>query len=128
MLHLGLRPFPIVNVKGGDIPPIDSPLLIELRVVADQEPAILSIVGQDALLSAEWCASPKRCRAHCADSLEILRVDDTIPIILLLYIVQTEAGVLHHCLIDILDGSFGIQYVNVCRNGVDDQAQIAFVR
>jgi hypothetical protein len=55
-------------------------------------------------------------------------VDDTIPIILLLYILQSEAGVIHHSLIYILDGSFGVQDVNVCRNGVDDQAQIAFVR
>src|SRR4029077_6410993 len=54
--------------------------------------------------------------------------DDTIPIILLLYILQSEACVIHHSLIYILDRSFSVQYVNVCRNGVDDQAQIAFVR
>src|SRR4030095_14429407 len=69
-----------------------------------------------------------RCRARLSDSLKILRGDHTIPIILLLYIRYTEAGVIHHSLIDILDGSFGVQYVNVCGNGVDNQAQLAFVR
>jgi hypothetical protein len=54
-------------------------------------------------------------------------VDDTVPIILLLYILHTEAGVIHYRLIDILDGPFGVQDVDVCWNGVEDQAQTAFV-
>src|SRR5262245_52018200 len=54
-------------------------------------------------------------------------MDDTIPIILLLYILDTETCVIHDVLIDKLDASFGVQDVDVCGNGVDDQAQSAFV-
>src|ERR1051325_5569050 len=75
LLDLGFRSLAVLNVKCSDIPPIDSPLLIELRVVADQEPAISTIFVQDALLRAEWCASPKRCRPLRTDSLKVLRVD-----------------------------------------------------
>src|SRR5262245_43335656 len=115
-------PFPVLDVECGHIPPYDTSLLIEQGLVAHQEPAILPIAAQNTLFSAEWCATPQPCLARLADSLEILRVDDTIPIILLLYILNAEACVIHHSLIHILDGSFGVQYVDVCRNGVEDQA------
>ena len=124
----GLRPFSVLDVECRHIPPNDTSLRVEQGPVAHQEPAILPIVAQNALLSAEWCATSQPSRARCANSLKILRVDDTIPIILLLYILHTEAGVIHHSLIYILDVSFGVQYINVCRNGVDDQTQIALVR
>src|ERR1700722_5999933 len=128
LFDLRFRSFAVLDVECGHIPPNDTSLIVEQRLVAHQKPAILPIVAQDALLSAEWYGPPQRCRAICAGSLKILRGDDTISIIFFLYIFQSEAGVIHHSLIYNLDGSFGVQYVNVCRNGVDDQVQIAFVR
>src|SRR5262245_56262036 len=128
LLQLIDRAFAVLDIECGHIPPHDTSLLVEQGLVPHQEPPIFPIVAQNALLSAEWRATPQTCCARFADSPEILRVDDTIPVILLLHILDAEAGVIHHSLIHILDGSFGVQHVNVCRNGVDDQAQIAFVR
>jgi hypothetical protein len=126
-LQLIDRAFAVLDVECGHIPPNDTSLLTEQGLVSNQKPAILPIVTQDALLGAEWYAPPQPCSARLANSLEILRVDDTIPIILLLYILNTEACVIHCSLIDIRDGSFGVQDVDVCWNGVEDQAQTAFV-
>ena len=46
LLDLRLRPFSVLDVERGHIPSIDSSLLIEQRIVADQEPAISAVLAQ----------------------------------------------------------------------------------
>src|SRR5215471_13462795 len=48
-----LRPFAVLNIERGHIPSIDSSLLIEQGIVADQEPAIIAVLTQDTLLIFE---------------------------------------------------------------------------
>ena len=53
LLDLRLRPFSVLDVERGYIPPIDSSLLIEQRIVADQEPSIFAVLAQCTLLIFE---------------------------------------------------------------------------
>jgi hypothetical protein len=88
-----LRPFSILDVERGHIPSINSSLLIEQRIVADQEPAIFAVLTQDTLLIFERDRAEERLRALLAKPLYILRVGDASAIVLSPHIFQSEAGV-----------------------------------
>ena len=52
-MNVLLRPFLVLDVERSRIPSIDRSLIIEQRIVADQEPAILAVLTQSALLIFE---------------------------------------------------------------------------
>src|SRR5262244_3931474 len=88
-----LRPFSILDVERGHIPSIDSSLLIEQRIVADQEPAIFAVLTQHTLLIFERYRAEKRLRALLAQPLYIVRVENTRAVVFFPHIFQSETGV-----------------------------------
>src|SRR5882672_9635422 len=66
--------FALSDVKRGHIPPIDSSLLIEQRIVADQEPPISAVLTQRALLVFELKRAFEGLIAHFAQPFRIFRV------------------------------------------------------
>src|SRR5215813_3530243 len=58
--------FAVVDVERGHIPPIDSSLLIEQRIVSDQEPAVSAVFTQHTLLIFERYATGERLPAFPA--------------------------------------------------------------
>src|SRR5262245_13319474 len=94
-----LGPFSILDVKSSHIPSIDFSLLIEQRVVPDQEPAICAVLTQHTLLSFERRGSEKRSAAFLTQPLYILRVEKTSTIVLFLHIFKRGPVVIQHSLI-----------------------------
>src|SRR6266481_3848081 len=128
LLELRLGAFAILNVEGGHIPPADSTLFVEERAVAAQEPVISPVPTHCTLLNLERNSVREGFPALLTHSLYVFRVEDAIAIVLFLHILQSETGVVQHCLIHIQYGPIGAHHVNGGGDRVEDQTQIAFVR
>src|SRR6266481_327185 len=128
LLELRLGAFAILNVEGGHIPPADSTLFVEERAVAAQEPVISPVPTHCTLLNLERNSVREGFPALLTHSLYVFRVEDAIAIVLFLHILQSETGVVQHCLIHIQYGPIGAHHVNGGGDHVEDQTQIAFVR
>src|SRR5262249_59528 len=80
----------IVDVGRGHIPSIDASLLIEQRIVSDQEPAVFAVLTQHTLLIFERYGACERLPALLAQPFDILRVKKTSAIVLFLGIIQGD--------------------------------------
>ena len=128
LLDLRLRPFAILDVERGHIPSIDSSLIIEQRIVADQEPAIFAVLTQRALLIFERSGAFEGLPALLAQPFHIVRVVKPSAKVLFLHILQSDTVVIQHRLIHRQYGPIGSRHLDEGWDGVDGQAQIALAR
>src|SRR5262249_51138642 len=117
------RPLPVLDVESSHIPSIDLSLLIEERIVASQKPTVLAVPVADPLLKLERHGSRKRLLA-LANHLQILGVNNAMPIVLLYNVIESEAGVIQDRPIGVQDRSIRAQYMDESRDYVRYQRQL----
>src|SRR5262249_21631424 len=105
LLELSLCALSGLDIERGDIPSIDSSLLVEQRIVAEQHPFICAVPGQHTLLIFERDWACERVAALLVKSCHVLRVENTSAIVRFLHIFQSETGVFQHRSIRIERGS-----------------------
>jgi hypothetical protein len=89
LLDLRLGPFSVLDVERGHIPSIDFSLLIQQRIVADQETAISAGLTEHTLLIFERYSACERLPALLAQPFHILRVEKASAIVLFPHIFQS---------------------------------------
>src|SRR6266513_1295365 len=91
--HTVLGTLAIIDVRTGRVPADDFALRVEERVVANEEPAVLSILSERALLVLERDIARQPFAAFIAKPSHIFRMEDTLPESLGLDVIQSESEI-----------------------------------
>ena len=100
---------------------------VEERVVANEEPAVLSILSERALLVLERDIARQPFAAFIAKPSHIFRMEDTLPESLGLVVVQSESEIVEDETVGIKRPAVRIQDDDRLRNQVGNSPQLLLV-
>src|SRR5215813_12956163 len=121
------RLFTLGDVCPGHIPSNDSSLLIQQRVVDDEEPAIDAVLPQCPLLILEWDGMCERLPALLAQPFQVFGVDYSISKVIAAHFVERQSRVLTHHTVGVNHFSFCVQDEDRLWNKIYDSPQLLFI-
>src|SRR5207237_3881988 len=94
------------------------PLVVAKGIVADKKPPIVTVFSKRSLLKFKRLAARETLMALLAQPFQILGVEDPCALVFSLHVLQSETGVIEHCLICVKGCPIRAQHVNETGDGV----------
>src|SRR5258708_696663 len=126
--HPLLGSLAILNIRPSGIPANNVAVVVAKGIVADKKPAIVTVFSKRSLLQFKRLTARERLLALLAQPFHILGVEDPCALVLSLHVLQSEAGVIEHCLICIKGCPIRAQHIDITGDGVGHPPKLCFLR
>src|SRR6266404_495218 len=126
--HPFLGSLAILNIRPSGIPANNVPVVVAKGIEADKKPPIVTVFSKRSLLKFKRLTARERLLALLAQSFQILGVEDTCALVFSLHVLQSETGVIEHCLICIKGCPIRAQHVNITGDRVGHPPKLCFLR
>src|ERR1700730_17997976 len=126
--HALLGSLAILDIRPSRIPANNVPVVVAKRIVADKKPAILTVFSKLSFLKFKRLTARERLIALLKQPFHILRVEDPCGKVFSLHLLQSETGVIEHCLICIKGCPIRAEHVNKTGDGVGHPPKLCFLR
>src|SRR5258708_28020250 len=125
--HPLLGSLAILDIRPSRIPANNVPVVVAKGIVAGKKPAIVTVLSKHSLLKFKRLTARERLLALLAQPFQILGVVDPCALVLSLHVLQSETGVIEHCLICIKACPIRAQHVNITGDGVGHPPTLCFL-
>src|SRR6266849_3619571 len=126
--HPLLGPLAIVYIGPSRVPANNVSLVVAKGIEAGKKPAIVTVFSKRSLLKFKRLTARERHLALLAQPFQILGVEDPGALVFSLQVLQSETGVIEHCLICIKSCPIRAQNVNECGDGVGHPPKLCSLR
>src|ERR1700677_756027 len=128
VMHPLLGPLAILDIGPSRVPANNVPLVVAKRIEADKKPAIITVFPKLSLLKFKRLTARERLIALLEQPFHILRVEDPCGKVFSLHVLQSETGVIEHCLICIKGCPIRAEHVNKTDDGVGHPPKLCLLR
>src|SRR6266403_360918 len=97
--HPFLGSLAILNIRPSGIPANNVPVVVAKGIEADKKPPIVTVFSKRSLLKFKRLTARERFLALLAQPFQILGVKDPCALVFSLHVLQSETGVIEHCLL-----------------------------
>src|SRR3984893_2148899 len=126
--HPLLSSLATLNIRPSGIPATTVPVVVAKGIVADKNPAIVTIFSKRSLLKFKRLTARERLMAVLAQPFHILGVEDPCAMVFSLHVFQSETDVIEYCLICIKGCPIRAEHVNITGDGVGHPSKLCFLR
>src|SRR6202011_4608025 len=107
----------ILDIRPSRVPANNVPVVVTKRIVADKKPAIVTVFSKRSLLKFKRLTMRERLMALLEQPFQILGVEDPCALVFSLHVLQSETGVIKHCLICIKGCPIRAHHIDITGDG-----------